>query len=73
MKATLAGGSVMGMPPISDTSDWGEAMGWTPVYVARLCREGKIPATKVGRSWRINTAEALRSMGLLHDQPEIAE
>lgn len=56
------------MPAISDTDDWHELLGWSPTYVARLCKAGKIPAVKVGRSWRVNTKEALRSMGLLHDE-----
>lgn len=58
------------LPLISDTAYFGKLLGWGPTYVARLCQQGKIPtATKVGKSWRINVREALRGMGLLHDQP----
>lgn len=61
--------SIETMPGISDTDDWHELLGWSATYVARLCKKGTIPAVKVGRSWRINTREALRAMGLLHDEP----
>lgn len=56
------------LPLLSDTAYFGQLLGWGPTYTARLCKQGRIPAVRVGRSWRINTREALRAMGLLHDQ-----
>jgi excisionase family DNA binding protein len=55
------------LPGISTTEDFSRALGYTTIYIARLCKQGKIPAAKVGKQWRINTAEALRAMGLMHD------
>ena len=30
--------------------------------VERMCKEGTLPAVKVGREWRIDTAEILRGV-----------
>lgn len=58
-----------GLPLLCDTAYLGKILGCGPTYAARLCQQGRIPtATKVGKSWRINPREALRAMGLLHDQ-----
>lgn len=61
----------MEQPPIvlDSTKTFGAIVGFGPTYVARLCQQGKIPAARVGKSWRINRYEALRTMGLLHDEP----
>lgn len=71
MDATIGTTDTANMPPIvlDDTATFGALVGYGPTYTARLCKEGKIPAARVGRSWRINRYEALRTMGLLHDQP----
>lgn len=54
---------------LDDSDSFAEIVGYSRTYVARLCKQGIIPAAKVGRSWRINRYEALRAMGLLHDEP----
>lgn len=63
------------MPPIilDDTKTFGELAHIGPTYVARLCKSGKIPAAKIGKSWRINRYEALQTMGLLNDVPSTAD
>lgn len=52
------------MPAMLDTDEYGSIVGMAPLTVARLCREGKLPAVRCGRSWRINKAKALEMLGL---------
>lgn len=47
-----------------DTEEFGALVGYGRVYVSRLCKQGKIPATKVGRQWRIPTRKALALLGI---------
>lgn len=52
------------MPAMLDTVQYGAIAGITPLYASRLCKEGKLPAVRCGRSWRINKAKALELLGL---------
>lgn len=52
------------MPALLDTVQYGSITGMSPLYVARLCRAGKLPAVRCGRSWRINKTKALEMLGL---------
>lgn len=54
--------------PVSASSDglaiW---LGISPRAARAMCSSGTVPAVKVGRAWRVNLPEALRSLGLIHD------
>lgn len=52
------------MPALLDTVQAGSITGQTPLSIARDCAAGKIKAAKCGRSWRINKAAFLESVGL---------
>lgn len=52
------------MPALLDTVQYASIEGITPLYAARLCKEGKLPAVRCGRSWRINKQKALERLGL---------
>lgn len=41
-------------PMACGTTVGSEILGLDPRTVAKLCREGKLPAVKIGGSWRIN-------------------
>lgn len=47
-------------PKIYSASDLARAAKVTPAYIARLCRQGKIPATKLGSTWVIQARDADR-------------
>lgn len=55
---------IAGMPALLDTTQYGAIAGMTPLSVAKLCKAGKLPAVRCGRSWRINKAKALEGLGL---------
>lgn len=42
------------MAKLMTVTEAAEATGYTPQYVSRLIREGKIPATKEGRAYQID-------------------
>ena len=54
------------MPALVTVNDLSYVTGYTPVYVAKLCRCGifRDCAVKTGTSWSINKAKALRALGL---------
>lgn len=41
-------------------SDLAKRAGVSPSYVARLCRTGKLPATRLGGTWIIRAEDAER-------------
>jgi excisionase family DNA binding protein len=52
------------LPALMDTGEFAELVGYGRAYVSVMCRRGKIPATKVGREWRIPTRRALERLGI---------
>ena len=44
------------MHPILSTSDAAKLLNCTPEKIRRWCREGYLPAVKIGREWRISAA-----------------
>lgn len=52
------------LPALMDTREFASLVGYGSVYVSRLCKRGSIPATKVGRQWRIPTKRALERLGI---------
>lgn len=70
MKRLTVGDNI---PFMASTKDFAAMFGFTNTYIARLCRKGDIPAAKVGKSWHINTIEALQIMGLLNDKETIRD
>lgn len=52
------------LPALMDTKEFSVLVGYGSVYVSRLCKSGVIPATKVGRQWRIPTRRALERLGI---------
>ena len=51
-------------PALMSCAEYASITGQTAIYVARMCSEGKLPAVKCGRAWRINKAKALEALGL---------
>lgn len=49
------------IPVIIDPALASVLLGRTPEGVTKMCREGKLPATKLGREWRIDR-DRLRRM-----------
>lgn len=52
------------LPALMSTEEFASLVGYGSVYVSRLCKRGSIPATKVGRQWRIPTRRALERLGI---------
>lgn len=52
------------LPALMSTEEFGALVGYGRFYVSRLCKSGEIPATKVGRQWRIPTKRALERLGV---------
>lgn len=53
------------LPALMSIKDLAPILGYGEIYTARLCKEGAIPATKVGREWRIPTRKALEKLGMM--------
>jgi excisionase family DNA binding protein len=45
---------------VLDVEGAAELLGMSEEAVRRLCRQGRIPARKVGREWRFNREKLLR-------------
>lgn len=60
------------LPAIADADYMAALVGVSPTYMRRLCRDGRVPAAKVGREWRVNVVGALRSLGLADAYGEVA-
>ncbi len=45
-------------PAVLSATDVAKRAGVAPSYVARLCRTGKLPASKFGATWMIRTEDA---------------
>lgn len=56
--------TINGFPALLDTEQYASIIGQTPLYVAKMCRDGKLPAVRCGRTWRINKAKALAALDL---------
>lgn len=52
------------LPVLMDTREFASLVGYGSVYISRLCKSGAIPATKVGKQWRIPTKRALERLGV---------
>ncbi len=52
------------MPALLTTYQYARIAGQTPNRVTKRCKDGELPAVKVGGRWRINKAKALRALGL---------
>ena len=64
-KLTLKDLDLDSVPVLMSVGEFAPVLGYTETYVARLCKEGVIPATKVGRAWRIPTQKALEKLGVI--------
>lgn len=62
-KRTLAA-DVGTLPALMTSGEFAELVGYGRTYVSRLCKSGAIPATKVGKEWRIPTKRALERLGV---------
>lgn len=52
------------MPALMNTKEFAALVGYCSTYVSRMCKSGAIPATKVGKEWRIPTRKALAQLGI---------
>jgi excisionase family DNA binding protein len=59
----------MTVPKLLTTAEVGQLTGFSSRTIARWCREGKVPAQKVGRVWRVHKKIALL-MGKRYVLPE---
>ena len=60
------------MPALIDTAQAAEILNCHPNLVMSMCRSGEyFQAMKIGREWRINTADLIRWAGLEEDVSEI--
>lgn len=57
--------SIADLPALMDTKEFAALLGYGVTYTSRLCKNGTIPATKVGREWRIPTRKALEKLGVI--------
>ena len=64
-KAKLGRPSKIGRPLYRSTDWLSGRWDMQREYIAQLCREGKIPAVKIGRTWliRLTDVEALEAVG----------
>lgn len=60
----LSASEVDSLPALMNTEEFGALVGFGRCYVTRMCKQGRIPATKVGREWRIPTRRALQQLGI---------
>ena len=62
------------MPALIDTAQAAEILNCHPNLVMSMCRSGEcFQAMKIGREWRINTADLIRWAGLEEDISEIRQ
>lgn len=52
------------LPALMTAGEFAALVGYGRTYISRLCKTGAIPATKVGREWRIPTKRALERLGV---------
>lgn len=52
------------MPALITTAECAAIIDDTPTWVAKMCRDGILPAVKVGRTWMINSARFLEMIGV---------
>ncbi len=59
------------LPPLLTTEQAAEVLNASVSLTQRLCREGGIPAVRVGKLWRVSRDALLRQCGLgERDEPE---
>lgn len=67
---TQDGGSTMdkteiaALPELMTCAQVSRLIGMSLVHTQRLCREGGIPAVKVGTEWRVNKTRLLEMLGI---------
>lgn len=52
------------VPLLDSPERFAELVGVSAFTVRKLCRNGKLPALKIGSSWRINRTAALEALGI---------
>ncbi len=52
------------LPALMNTKEFAALVGYGSTYISRMCKSGAIPATKVGKEWRIPTRRALKQLGI---------
>lgn len=52
------------LPPLIDVGTAARIRGNSPKFIRDLLRRGEIRGTKLGASWRVNTADFLAQCGL---------
>lgn len=52
------------LPALMTTDEFAALVGYGRTYISRMCKSGAIPATKVGKEWRIPTRKALAQLGI---------
>ncbi|KUH58694.1 hypothetical protein AUL39_06935 [Tractidigestivibacter scatoligenes] len=52
------------LPALMTAGEFASLVGYGRTYISRMCKSGAIPATKVGREWRIPTKKALERLGV---------
>lgn len=55
---------VEALPALMNTEEFAALVGYCRTYISRMCAKGTIPATKVGKEWRIPTRKALAQLGI---------
>lgn len=56
-----------GMPPVLDSEDVALLFGLTVQHVRTLARQGKIPATKVGKNYRYEKGQLMKFMNAVEE------
>lgn len=70
MSTTLL--EIASLPALISTAQAASILGCHPNLVMRMCREGdRFQAVRIGKEWRINTADFIRWTGLEEDVGEI--
>lgn len=59
------------LPALIDTVQVARILNCHQNSVMRMCREGRFQAARIGKEWRINTADFIRWAGLEEDVEEV--
>lgn len=52
------------LPPLITSKEAAQLARCSENHVTQLCRSGKVKAVRLGRHWRINTAEFMAYLGI---------
>lgn len=57
------------VPEVMSAKDFATRLhdGTKPVTVRRMCKDGALPATRIGREWYVRAREAFGLEGLVHE------